>query len=317
MTRKPTVGLALGSGGARGWCHVGVLRALAEIGIEPDVVAGCSMGALVGAAYVTGKLDALETWSHSLGWREVIGMVDVNLTSGGLVEGRRVVEALTRVLDGTHDFAATAKPFVVVATDMVSGREVWLKDGTVVDAVRASIALPGIFKPAHVDGRWLLDGGMTNPIPVSACRALGADVVIAVDPSADLLGVSLRAGDDAGPRWLSLQSRDLWRQFLDRLPSAVQPYLNGPSGKPDDAPPSAPGYFDVLSSAIDIMMDQIKRSRLAGEPPHVLLRPRLGHFKTLEFNRADEAVAEGRAAVQRSLAEIEEIRDLSLNRPAT
>ena len=183
---KPKIGIALGSGGGRGWCHIGALRALAEEGIEPDVVAGCSMGALVGAAYIAGELDALEQWAYSVNWRKVAGFLDVNLASGGLIEGKRIV-AFLNTIKKDAPIESFEKPFMAIASDLQTGREVWLDKGSILDAVRASIALPGIISPMHLEGKWLLDGGMTNPVPVSACRAMGADIVIAINPNAHTL----------------------------------------------------------------------------------------------------------------------------------
>jgi NTE family protein len=179
---KPKIGIALGSGGARGWCHIGALRELAEEGIEPTIVAGCSMGALVGATYVAGALNALEEFARSLDWRKIAGYLDVQPVSGGLIEGRRIVDLL-RAMKQDAPIESYTKAFTAVASDLGTGREIWLQNGSMVDAVRASIAIPGIISPLKLNGRWLLDGGMTNPVPVSACRAMGADIIIAVNPN--------------------------------------------------------------------------------------------------------------------------------------
>ena len=185
--KKPRLGLALGSGSARGWSHIGVLEALAEAGIVPDIIAGCSIGALVGAAAATGKLAELKAFALSLTWREIAKMMDVRLASGGLVEGGEVVAMLCDL--GISGPIETARlPYVAVATDLRSGREVWMREGPIETAVRASISLPGIFSPAQRDGHFLVDGGLVNPVPVSAARALGADVVIAVNLNGDLVG---------------------------------------------------------------------------------------------------------------------------------
>ena len=180
---KPKIGLALGSGGARGWAHIGVIRALEERGIVPDYVSGCSMGALVGAAYVGGNLDALERWALSITHRKMAAMMDVNFLSGGLIEAKQVTKFF-ETLKMPVMIEDQNIPFVAIATDMRTGREIWLKDGSIIEAMRASIALPGIISPVRHGDRWLLDGGLTNPVPVSACRALGAEVVIAVNPEA-------------------------------------------------------------------------------------------------------------------------------------
>jgi NTE family protein len=295
---KPRIGLALGSGAARGWSHIGVIEALAEAGIEPDIVCGCSIGALVGAAHVAGELPALKAFAQALGWREIARMLDVRLSGGGLIAGHEIM-ALLRKLNIAAPIDSYAKPFAAVATDLQTGREVWLREGPIVDAVRASISIPGILSPVRHAGRWLVDGGLVNPVPISVCRALGADVVIAVNLNGDLVA------PHALDQQRSVSARGAPPEFLARLAdqipaawranaSAILPQLVSPA-------PAAPGYFEVLMTSINVMQDYITRARLAGEPPHVMLTPRLGHLGPMEFNRAAEAIAEGRAVVEQAL----------------
>src|SRR5437868_13949367 len=183
MTARPKLGLALGSGSARGWAHVGIIRALIENAIAPDFVAGCSMGAMVGAAFAAGRIEQLEAWALSLDWRRVVGLVDVGLR-GGVFKGDRLLNIYQgQFVDGP--FSELSVPFAAVATDIATGQEVWLREGKVSDAVRASCAVPGLFRPVLRDGRYLIDGSVVNPIPVSLCRAMGAQVVIAVDLGSD------------------------------------------------------------------------------------------------------------------------------------
>ncbi|HNH35687.1 MAG TPA: patatin-like phospholipase family protein [Rhodocyclaceae bacterium] len=271
---KSKIGLALGSGSARGWSHIGVLRALAERGVEPDIVCGCSIGALVGAAYVDGDLDKLERWVSTLTWQEVLGLLDVSLV-GGLIKGDKLVAFLERHFVD-KDFAALPKPFACVATDLENGREVWLREGSVAAAVRASIALPGLFKPRRVNARILVDGGLVNPVPVSLCRALGADLVIAVDLGSDRIG---RLGTPA----VEVTDRQPWWRRLRAGPAAE----------------SLPSLADTLSASIHIMQVRIARSRMAGEPPDVAISPRLAHLGLMDYHRGAEAIAEGVAAVER------------------
>ncbi len=292
--KKPKIGVALGSGGARGWCHIGALRALAEEGIEPDVVAGCSMGALVGAAYVAGELDALEEWAYSVNWRKMAGFLDVNLASGGLIEGKRIVAFLNSIKEDAP-IESLNKPFMTIASDMQTGREVWLDKGSIVDAVRASIALPGIISPMQLNGKWLLDGGMTNPVPVSACRAMGAEIVIAINPNANTL--EPHAKRDKGKEPVK-SSRDFLDKMLDSVPGGVKQSLKTMTPNVFGRKNGAPRYIEVISASIEIMTNQILRSRMAGEPPHVMVNPHLAHMSVLEFYRAKEAVEEGRRATQ-------------------
>ncbi|MBA3034125.1 MAG: patatin-like phospholipase RssA [Gammaproteobacteria bacterium] len=282
---KPKIGLALGSGSARGWAHIGVLRALQEAGITPDILCGCSIGALVGAAYADGDLDQLEHWATGLAWRDVVGLLDVGL-AGGLIKGDKLMTFFERHFVD-KDFSALPLPFACVATDLANGREIWLREGSVAAAVHASIAMPGLLAPVNHDGRLLVDGGLVNPVPVSLCRALGADIVIAVDLGSDIVGRSLkqaaRAAGSGGPGW------------TDKLLASL--------GLKHDH--DQPSLAAVLSTSINIMQSRIARSRLAGEPADALVAPRLAHLGLMDYHRAAEAIGEGAAAVKRMLPAIE------------
>lgn len=282
---KLKVGLALGSGSARGWAHIGVIRALQEAGIKPDVLCGCSIGALVGAAYADGDLDDLEKWTTGLTWQDVVGLLDVGFGSG-LIKGDKLIAFFEKHFVD-KEFSALPLPFACVATDLASGREVWLKEGSVAAAVRASIALPGLFAPVNRDGRLLVDGGLVNPVPVSLCRALGADIVIAVDLGSDIVGSSLKrdtaTAENENPRWSEKLMASLGLKRGHDQPSLAA----------------------VLSTSINIMQVRIARSRLAGEPADALIAPRLAHLGLMDYHRAPEAIAEGSAAVKRMLPAIE------------
>ena len=301
---RAKIGLALGSGSARGWSHIGIIEALAEAGIEPDVVCGTSMGSLVGAAYVTGRMTPLRVWAEAVSWREIVGMLDIRLMRGGLMEGRQIMGFL-RGLEMAGSIEDAPKPFAAVATDLMTGEEIWLTSGPIVDAVRASIALPGIFSPARVDGKWLVDGGLVNPVPVSVCRALGAEIVIAVNLNSDLIGRRVRGAILSRRQRSGPKAR---KDFLERLKKQMPVALRRPAGMLAplliERGESSPGYFDVLANAIYIMQDQITQARLATERPDVVLAPALRNIGLLDFNRAAEAIAEGRACVARSLADI-------------
>ena len=194
------IGIALGGGGARGWAHIGVLRALVRAGYEPHNVAGTSIGAIVGGAYAAGRLDALEAFARGMDRRGMWRLIDLNRAiGGGLVIGDRIAQALGEVL-GAAPIESLPTRFTAIATELETGNEVWFSEGSLVDGVRASYALPGILLPPVRDGRHLVDGGIVNQVPISACRAMGAHVVIAV---------SLPAGIACDPRWW--RRRSLWR----------------------------------------------------------------------------------------------------------
>ncbi len=291
MNRKPVIGLALGSGSARGWAHIGVIHALEELGIRPRIVCGTSIGALVGAAYASGNLERLETWVSGLRIKDVVSYFDLTL-NGGMIKGERLMDFFRRHLQD-RAIASLTQTYAAVATDLATGRETWLREGSLLDAVRASIALPGLFTPALHNGRWLVDGGLVNPVPVSLARALGAEVVIAADLNTNLVGRHLRprARPPAGNR---PAEDSLAAALMQRLQAGLEG-LPLPWRETEEAPPS---LFDTLATSINIMQVQISRSRLAGEPPDILVTPRLAHLGLLEFHRAREAIAEGRRAVQ-------------------
>ena len=295
------IGLALGSGAARGWAHIGIVDALLEADIVPEIVCGTSIGALVGAAYVTGKLDALRERVEAFGRRDVVTLVDVRFSGGGLIEGKRI-GAFLRDLDISAPIESLQKRFVAVVTDLATGREVWLEKGPIDEAVRASISVPGIFSPVRRGGAWYLDGGLVNPVPVSVCRALGADIIIAVNLNGDLVGRRFTDEDDPATSAKSASAR---REFVARLIDGLPPSLKEQAGllakKLLQPEPAAPGYLDVLANALNIMQDRITRTRLAGEPPDVLLSPRFAGMRWAEFHRGAEAIAAGRTAVQDAL----------------
>lgn len=286
---RPRLGIALGSGSARGWAHIGVLRALQAAGIEPDVVCGTSIGAFVGAAYASGDLDKLEAWVGGLSRRDVLGFFDVSL-AGGLIKGARLLDfASTSFLDNT--FADLDRSFACVATDLATGREIWLREGSVAAAVRASIALPGLFSPQLLDERFLVDGGLVNPVPVSLCRALDAEIVIAVDLGMDMLTTLQRRNGKPAV------AGGGWRNTVGR-------WFGGGEEKP-----VLPSLADVVSNSIAIMQGRISRSRLAGEPADVLIAPRLGQLNLLDYHRGSEAIAAGRKATEHMLPMLHSLLD--------
>lgn len=287
--RRLRVGLALGGGSARGWAHVGVIRALEQAGIRPDLVCGTSIGALVGAAYAAGELDRFEQWLLGLRIADVLAFMDVGL-SGGMIKGDRLMEFFrSQFID--RPIEELAMPFGAVATVLHTGAEVWLREGSTIAAVRASIALPALFAPVMHDGRVLVDGGLVNPVPVSLARAMGAEVVIAVDLSSDILGRHLRA--EPGSEMPAAEASEWKRKLQERLGALIP-------ARPEDEP-RPPSMLNVVASSINIMQVRISRSRMAGDPPDVIVAPRLAHLGLLDFHRAAEAIKEGERAVGAAL----------------
>jgi NTE family protein len=267
---------------------------LEKAGIAPDIVCGTSIGSLVAAACAAGQLERLESWVRGLTWQSVVSFLDFTI-DGGLIEGTKLL-AFFREHFKDEDIATLPKAFGAVATELVTGRELWLREGSVIDAVRASMALPGLFTPAQRDGRLLVDGGLVNPVPVSLCRAMGADIVIAVDLNWDLMGRHF----DTEPAEATMPSAIA--SLLGKLPLGLGRLKSGPPASDD-----MPSILDVLSISLNIMQVRITRSRLAGEPADVMIRPRLASFALLDYHRAEPAIAEGERAAEQVLPELREL----------
>lgn len=297
---KPRIGLALGGGVARGWAHIGVLRRLIAEGIEPDIVCGTSIGALVGGAWLAGRLDALEDWARSLSKRRLLGYLDVMAGGNSLLRGRRL-ERLMEEHMGWARIETLPKPFVTVTADLATGHEVWIEKGPLTAGIRASYALPGIFSPLNIDGRWLVDGALVNPVPVSVCRAKGAHMVIAVSLHQDSFGrVSAAHRNELGFAEAAESPRGHGRRDETTAQGLVIRQLFS-------KPQHAPGLGTVMLGALNIIMDRLSRSRMAGDPADVLLVPRTGHVGLVEFDRAAELIALGEEAVDQQLPLIHEI----------
>jgi len=296
--RAPRIGLVLGSGAARGWAHIGVIRALERAGIRPDLICGTSAGALVGAAYASGNLERLERWAIKMRVRDVVSFFDVRF-SGGLLNGSRLM-SFARGIFEERPIERLPIPFGAVATTLETGAETWLRTGSTLEAVRASMAMPGLFSPVPREGAMLVDGALTNPVPVSLGRAMGADVLIAVDLSSDVLKRNLVAEPDP------VAIVPGTGQWMHRLRGNLTAFWGSPHQR-------RPSLLGVVAASLDIMLVRITRSRMAGEPPDVIVAPRLGHLGLFDFGRAAEAIKEGERAMT---AALENLRVLGLNVPA-
>ena len=321
---RPTIGLALGGGAARGLAHIGVLRALMRAGYTPDVIAGTSIGAVVGGLHAAGKLDALADWATSLKRRDVISLVDIAISGGGLMGGSRVARLLEREI-GDIRIEDLPIPFAAVATEIGTGHEIWLTRGLLMTALRGSYALPGILPPVRIGGRWLMDGALSNPVPVSVVRALGARLVIAVSLNADALGRATviqdhgtSPEDEAMPlieprprvRAVVNLGRGLGRGLGRALarPLRIRAETAEVTGAIDPriALARSPGIPTVLAKGFNATQERIARTRLAGDPPNVLIGPRMSRLGLFEFHRAAEAIALGEEATERLLPDIAE-----------
>ena len=289
------IGLALGSGASRGWAHIGVVNALIEQGIAPDIVCGTSIGALVGASYASDNLDKLEHWVCSLTKFETARFFEINSSLNGFVNTDRLHGFLNEhVNDDSSAIEDLSKQYAAVATDLETGREVWFTQGSVLRAVWASIALPGLFPAIRHNDKWLVDGGLVNPVPVSVCRALGADIVIAVNLNGDIVGKHHRK-----PKQPARDEDSIVGKISDWVSEYTASVFT-----PAKAETQAPSLYEAIAGSINIIQDRITRSRMAGDPPDILLTPKLRQIGLLEFYRGREAIDEGRECIQRNLHEI-------------
>ena len=303
---RAKVGIVLGAGAARGWAHIGALRELDALGLQLDVVVGSSIGTLVGGCYAAGRLDMLEAFARSLTRRRVFGLLDFSFTGSGLIGGQRLRTRLEAALGGLRIEDLPVR-FAAVATEIGGGHEIWLRRGPLVDAIRASYALPGVFEPVKVDGRWLFDGAIVNPVPVSVARALGAERVIALNISSDRFGRGAVIQDPFGrPEQPAVD------QPANDSSGMIARWWRGGSGSTRAGGDAlAPGLMTSMVNAFDILQDRIMRSRLAGDPPDALVQLKVGDVGMFEFHRADELIALGREAVRKSAAEISEHVELA------
>jgi NTE family protein len=309
--KTPSIGLVLGSGAARGFAHIGVIRTLLANGIKPDVIVGTSMGALVGGCYATGQLDTLEEWARSLTMRRVVSYLDVRIGGAGLIGGGRLTSQLEASI-GDGNIEDLPIRFAAIATEIGTGHEVWLTRGSLALALRASYALPGIFPPVRMGGRWLVDGALVNPVPVSAARAFGARVVIAVNMDADRFGrgatIATHGADPGDIAALTPPAPP--RNGFARLRGmfgaerALKRQMIAGSGRPS--------FSTVMIESFNIMQDRLTRMRLAGDPPDIHVTPRIAHIGFIDFHHAAEAIEVGRVATEKALETINQsIADLS------
>ena len=301
--RRPVIGLALGGGAARGFAHIGIVNTLTAHGIVPDIVVGTSMGGVVGGAYAAGHLDKLEEWARSLQPRNILSYLDIRLNGSGLIGGAKLAAEIESTL-GQNLIEDLPVKFATVATEVRTGHEIWLTHGRMVDAMRASYALPGIFAPVLIGDRWLVDGALVNPVPVSAARALGAEIVIAANLSSDVFTHSTTVyshGSSAAPSAAAETVPEPPKRGLGKFFSAERTMKReffGGDGRP--------GISTVMVDAFNIMQDRITRARLAGDPPDLLITPRVGQIGFFDFHRADDLIAHGARAAERAIDSIQE-----------
>lgn len=300
------IGLALGSGSSRGWSHIGIINALADLGIEPNIICGTSIGALVGASYISNNLEKLEEWTCSLTKLRLARFFEINTSLNGFVNSERFHDFLNEYVASDDSLIENLdKSYASVSTDLENGREVWLTKGSLVKAVWSSISIPGLFPAIRNGNKWLVDGGLVNPVPISVCRALGADIVIAVNLNGDILSKRFNKTKNLIKPEVKKEA-NLDAGVVSKMTDLVKEYTGSvfTMTKNDDQPP---GLFEAIAGSINITQDRVTRSRMAGDPPDILLAPKLSDIGLLEFYRASEAIREGRAAVELMTPEINRV----------
>lgn len=291
------IGLALGSGSSRGFSHIGIINELADNGVVPDVICGASVGAMIGASLVTGRLEALEEWARKVTRLQAARFLDIDARFTGFVDLERFNEFLDAYVATDEETIEDRESiYGTLATELQTARELWMTEGSLKMAVWASMALPGLFPPKKHQGKWLMDGGLVNPVPVSLCRALGAQFIIAVNLNGDIVGKHFETHSKK-----QLEDRN---GVTGRISHFAREYTGSLfSGADEDE--KAPSLINSVAGAVNITQDRITRSRMAGDPPDVLLAPKLADIGLLELYRAGEAIDEGRECVKRMLPEIE------------
>jgi NTE family protein len=323
---SPTrVALALGSGGARGYAHIGVIEALRARGYEVVGVAGSSMGAMVGGLHAAGRLDEFADWAKSLTQRTILRLLDPSISAAGVLRAGKILDAVRDIL-GPVSIEELAIPYTAVATDLLAGKSVWFQRGPLDEAIRASIAIPGVIAPHAFDGRLLADGGILDPLPMAPIAAVNADLTIAVSLSGSEAG-GIEDDRDAEPgatvEWLSRMVRST-SALLDT--AAARSLLDRPTARavlgrfgsddadaeevgPDDVAelPVVPklGSFEVMNRTIDIAQSALARHTLAAYPPDLLIEVPRSTCRGLEFHRAVEVIAAGRALADEALDGLE------------
>jgi len=315
MTSRRSLGLVLGSGSSRGWAHIGVIEALEEAGITLDFIAGCSIGSYVGALHACGCLQKLKSFVLRMDGRKVFSYFDVVIPRAGLLDGSRKLRELFSMHTSVTRFAELDIPVAMVATDLESGDKVVLKSGDLLDALRATMSFPGLFAPARVKGRWLVDGGLVDPVPVGVARAAAADVVVAVDLNSTILP---RRRKDSSE--LAEEEKNGWdapagghrNEWLDKVAAyyeSAEANVRKKVGEMLKADSSVPDLVETVMTSVGIMQERITRINLAVEPPDLLVQPRLGALKMMDFDQVEHSIEEGYLSMKEKIDDLRRLLD--------
>lgn len=314
MPSRKTVGLVLGCGASRGWAHIGVIEALEDAKIPIDFIAGCSVGGYIGALYASQSLGNLKEFLLRMDGQKIFSYFDVVFPRSGLLNGSKRVRELFSMHTDAETFEDLDIPVVMVATDLDRGKKVVLKSGSIIEALRATMSYPGLFAPVRLKDRWLVDGGLIDPVPVGVARAMGAEVIIAVDLNSRIVSRSQKPPGPAGSNSQKkvVNKRDepephhrneLMRkmaEFYEGVENSLR-YKTSELLHRDVAPPD---IIETVTTSIGIMQERITRINLAVDQPDILLQPRLGEQKMMNFDQVEHSIKEGYISVQEKLEDI-------------
>jgi NTE family protein len=296
MSLKKTVGLVLGSGSSRGWAHIGAIEALEEEKIPIDVIVGCSVGAYVGAIYASGSIKSLKEFVLKMNGKKVFSYFDIVLPRSGILDGTKRLRELFSIHTDVKNFSELKIPVMVVATDLETGKKVVLKSGDILDALRASMSMPGLFAPAWVNDRWLVDGGLVDPVPVSVARAMGADIVVAVDLSSGTISKKKRKKQKTQGEETPVKQAVHKNELIKKLSAYYETAEFSFKSKISELfkkEAETPDIIETVTTSIAIMQDRITRINHAVTPPDVLIKPHLGELKMLDFDQVEHTIQEG------------------------
>lgn len=307
MSQRKTVGLVLGCGSSRGWAHIGVIEALEEAHVPIDFIVGCSVGAYVGAIYASGCIRSLKDFVLKMDGKRVFSYFDIVLPRSGILNGTKRLRELFSIHTDVQDFSELKIPVMMVATDLETGQKVVLRSGNILNALRASISIPGLFAPARIKDRWLVDGGLVDPVPVSVARSMGADIIIAVDLSSGNVSKIKRTRQRKHNEHVHGTHTENRNELLNKLSvyyesaeltfrSKINELLKKEADMPD--------IIETVTTSINIMQDRITRVNLAVTPPDILIQPHLGDLKMLDFDQVEHTIEEGYIRAKEKIGEI-------------
>ena len=307
MPLRKTVGLVLGCGSSRGWAHIGAIEALEDANIPIDLIVGCSIGSYIGAIYASQSIKSLKDFVLKMDGKKVFSYFDIVLPRSGLLDGTKKLMELFSMHTDVQNFSELKIPVMMVATDLETGQKVVLKSGKLLNALRASMSIPGLFAPARIKNRWLVDGGLVDPVPVSVARAVGADIVIAIDLSSGIISKQKRKKQKFQSKKTPVEQEEKKNELIEKLSKYYENAGSSFKNKINDLfkkEASTPDIIETVTTSFNIMQDRITRINLAVPPPNVLIQPHLGELKMLDFDQVEHTIEEGYIRAKEKIEDI-------------